>query len=69
MKKSRFNKTQIIAILQKAYPGVPVKDFLRKHGISGAVNGSWNPMTVREPGVFPTCLHGAFPPRPSDNRI
>jgi putative transposase len=36
MKRSRFTETQIIAILQEADTGIPVKDICRKHGISDA---------------------------------
>ena len=34
MKKSRFNETQIVAILQEADAGLKVAELCRKHGIS-----------------------------------
>lgn len=36
MKKSRFNETQIIAVLKEADAGMKVEDICRKHGISNA---------------------------------
>lgn len=41
MKKSRFSETQIVAILNEADAGVPVKDICRKHGISDATYYNW----------------------------
>ena len=36
MRKSKFNETQIIAILKDAEGSVPVAGLLRKHGVSKA---------------------------------
>ncbi|MDQ3027014.1 MAG: transposase, partial [Pseudomonadota bacterium] len=36
MKKSKFNESQIVAILKEGEAGVPVAQILRKHGISHA---------------------------------
>ena len=41
MKKPRFTETQIVAILNEADAGVPVKDVWRKHGISSATYYKW----------------------------
>ena len=41
MKKSRFTETQIIAIINEADAGIPVKDICRKHGISDATYYNW----------------------------
>jgi len=41
MKKSRFSETQIVAILNEADAGMPVKDICRKHGISDATYYNW----------------------------
>ena len=41
MKKSRFNETQIIAVLKEADAGMKVEDICRKHGISNAIYYNW----------------------------
>ena len=41
MRKSKFNETQIVAILKDAEGGIPVPDLLRKHGISKATFFKW----------------------------
>lgn len=34
MRKSRFTGSQIVAIVQEADTGIPIKGLVRKHGIS-----------------------------------
>lgn len=41
MKKSGFTETQIISILKEADAGLPLKELLRKHGISSATYYNW----------------------------
>jgi len=41
MKKSKFNESQIVAILKEGEAGVPVAQILRKHGISHATFYAW----------------------------
>lgn len=41
MKKSSFTEAQIIAILKEGEAGVPVAQFLRKHGISQGTYYNW----------------------------
>lgn len=41
MKRKRFKEEQIITILKEAEQGVPVKDLLRKHGVSSPSFYKW----------------------------
>ena len=41
MRKSTFNESQIVGILQDAEAGVPVNDLLRQHGVSRATFCKW----------------------------
>jgi putative transposase len=41
MKRARFTTDQIVAILGEARAGLPVKDLLRKHGISEQTYYRW----------------------------
>ena len=41
MRKSTFNKSQIVSILKDAEAGVPVNDLLRQHGVSRATFCKW----------------------------
>ena len=41
MRTSKFSETQIVAILNEAEAGLPVKDVCRKHGISSATYYKW----------------------------
>lgn len=41
MKKSRFNESQIISILNQQDQGMKVRDICREHGISDATFYNW----------------------------
>lgn len=41
MRKSRFTKSQIVAILRLGEAGVPVAEILRQHSISKATYFHW----------------------------
>lgn len=41
MKRSRFNETQVVAILKEAEAGKAVADICREHGISNATYYAW----------------------------
>ena len=41
MKKSRFARSQGVAILKEADAGFPVGDVIRKHGLSSARYYTW----------------------------
>lgn len=41
MKKTRFNESQIVAVLQEGEAGLPVAQILRKYGISQATYYKW----------------------------
>ena len=41
MKKSRLSESQIISILKEGESGVPLKDLLRRHNISGPTFYRW----------------------------
>ena len=41
MKKSRFNDSQIMAILKQSSAGVPIPELCREHGISSATFYKW----------------------------
>jgi putative transposase len=41
MRNSKFTETQIVAILQEADAGIPVKEVCRKHGISSPTYYKW----------------------------
>lgn len=41
MKRSRFNETQVVAILKEAEAGKAVAEICREHGISNATYYQW----------------------------
>lgn len=41
MKRSRFNETQVVAILKEAEAGKTVAEICREHGISNATYYAW----------------------------
>ena len=41
MKRSRFNETQVVAILKEAEAGKAVAEICREHGISNATYYAW----------------------------
>ncbi len=41
MKRSRFNETQVVAILKEADAGKAVVEICREHGISNATYYAW----------------------------
>jgi putative transposase len=41
MKRSKFSEAQIVAALKQAELGVPIKDLIRKYGISEATFYAW----------------------------
>ena len=41
MKKSKFNESQIVAILKEGEAGIAVAELVRKHGISAATYYNW----------------------------
>ena len=41
MRRKRFSEKRIVRILQEAEAGVPVKDLVRKYGMSDAAFYTW----------------------------
>ena len=41
MKQTRFTESQIVAILKQADSGIPIKDLVRKHGVSMPTYYTW----------------------------
>ena len=41
MRKSKFNESQIVAILKEGDAGIPVAEICRKNGISTALSYQW----------------------------
>lgn len=41
MRKNRFTESQIVAIRKEADSGIPVKDLVRKHGVSVPTYYQW----------------------------
>lgn len=55
MKKSRFTAHQIVAILNEAESGIPVKEVCRKRGVSSPTYYKWK---SKYDGLEPPLLSG-----------